>query len=104
MPNKTLLYDGSWTEWAMKEGLLNINKNEDMKTMTCKQLGGACDKEFTAATFNEIAAMSKQHGKEMFDAGDEAHLQAMTAMRELMHTEGAMEKWMSEKVKAFEAL
>ena len=25
MPNKTLLYDGSWTEWAMKEGLLNKN-------------------------------------------------------------------------------
>lgn len=45
-----------------------------MKTMTCIQLGGACDKEFTAATFNDIVAMSKQHGKEMFDAGDEPYL------------------------------
>lgn len=75
-----------------------------MKTMTCIQLGGACDKEFTAATFNDIAAMSKQHGKEMFDAGDEPHLKAMSVMREIMHTEGAMEKWMEEKMKAFEAL
>lgn len=72
--------------------------------MTCKQLGGACDKEFTATTFNEIAAMSKQHGKEMFDAGDVEHLKAMTAMRELMHTEGAMEKWMKEKMDVFAAL
>ena len=28
-----------------------------MKTMTCKQLGGACDQEFTAKTFEEIAEM-----------------------------------------------
>lgn len=75
-----------------------------MKTMTCKQLGGACDKEFTAATFGEIAAMSKQHGVDMFKAGDQQHLDAMSAMRELMHTEGAMEKWMAEKMKEFESL
>ena len=75
-----------------------------MKTMTCKQLGGACDMEFTAATFDEIAAMSKEHGGEMFKAGDKPHLEAMNAMRELMHIEGAMEKWMAEKMKAFNDL
>jgi predicted small metal-binding protein len=37
-----------------------------MKMMTCKQLGGACDKEFRANSFEEIAEMSKQHGMEMF--------------------------------------
>jgi len=51
-----------------------------MKTMTCKQLGGACELEFTANTFEEIAAMSKQHGMEMFEAGDQSHLNAMTAI------------------------
>lgn len=75
-----------------------------MKTMTCKQLGGACDMEFTAATFDEIAALSKKHGKEMFDMGDQAHLDAMSAMREIMHTEGAMKKWMKEKMDLFESL
>jgi len=75
-----------------------------MKTMTCKQLGGACDQAFTAATFEEIAAQSKQHGMEMFKAGDADHLQAMSAMRELMHEDGAMEKWMDEKRQIFEAL
>jgi len=33
-----------------------------MKTMKCEQLGGACDKEFRANTFEEIAEMSKNHG------------------------------------------
>ena len=37
-----------------------------MKTMNCKQLGGACDKEFHANFFEEIAEVSKQHGMEMF--------------------------------------
>lgn len=32
-----------------------------MKTMTCKQLGGACNKEFHANTFDEIAEASKSH-------------------------------------------
>ena len=54
-----------------------------MKTMTCKQLCGACEKEFSANTFEEIAEMSKNHGMEMFKIGDKLHLQAMNEMKEL---------------------
>ncbi len=32
-----------------------------MKTMTCNQLGGDCELEFTAETFQEIAEMNKKH-------------------------------------------
>ena len=46
-----------------------------MKTMTCKQLAGACDKQFHAETFEEMAAMSKKHGTQMFEKGDEQHLE-----------------------------
>ena len=42
-----------------------------MKTMTCNQLGGDCDLEFHADTFDEIAEASKKHGMEMFQKGDE---------------------------------
>ena len=49
-----------------------------MKTMNCKQLGGACDTVFQAETFDEMAEISKQHGMEMFQKNDEAHLKAMT--------------------------
>ena len=32
-----------------------------MKAMTCKQLGGACDRVFHANSFEEIAELSKKH-------------------------------------------
>lgn len=75
-----------------------------MKTMTCKQLGGACDKEFHAETFEEMKNMSMEHGKEMFQKGDEAHLKAMESMKEKMQDPEAMQKWMEEKEKEFDAL
>jgi len=75
-----------------------------MKMMTCKQLGGACDEEFRASTFDEIAAMSKQHGMEMFQKKDGAHLKAMNEMRELMKEPEAIKEWFETKEKEFEAL
>ena len=53
-----------------------------MKTMTCRQLGGACDKQFQAETFEELAELSKKHGAEMYQKGDEMHLKAMDEMRQ----------------------
>lgn len=72
--------------------------------MTCKQLGGACDMVFQAETFNEIAELSKQHGTEMFQKQDPAHLEAMGKMRALMNSPEAMQKWFLEKKAEFEAL
>jgi len=37
-----------------------------MKTMTYKQLGGACNQEFHAEKFNVILDLSKAHVIEMF--------------------------------------
>lgn len=48
-----------------------------MKTMTCRQLGGACDEAFSANTFDEIVSMSKDHGMKMFKQKDKRHLDAM---------------------------
>jgi hypothetical protein len=75
-----------------------------MKTMSCKQLGGVCEKEFHANSFDEIAEMSKQHGMEMFQKNDEAHLKAMNDMQELMQKPEAMNDWFNNKRKEFEAL
>lgn len=75
-----------------------------MKTMTCKQLGGACDKEFRANTFDEIAELSKTHGMEMFQKQDKNHLEAMNKIKELMNMPGAMDMWFDSKRKEFEAL
>lgn len=75
-----------------------------MKTMSCKELGGACGKVFHANTFEEIAEMSKQHGMEMFQKKDEGHLNAMNAMQELMKEPKAMKAWFENKKKEFDAL
>lgn len=75
-----------------------------MKTMTCKQLGGACDLEFHGETFEEMAEQSKKHGMQMFQAGDEAHLKAMNEMQELMQSPDAMTEWFNNKRKEFDAL
>lgn len=74
--------------------------------MTCNQLGGACDKEFHANTFEEISEMSKKHGMEMFQKQDGAHINAANKMRELMKTADseAMKNWMEAKRREFDAL
>jgi hypothetical protein len=75
-----------------------------MKTMNCKQLGGACDKEFDANTFEEIAELSKAHGMEMFQKQDKEHLEAMNKIQELMKKPETMAEWLENKRKEFEAL
>ncbi|MDX1490379.1 MAG: hypothetical protein R3332_03775 [Pseudohongiellaceae bacterium] len=74
-----------------------------MKTMTCKELGGACDLEFKANTFEELAELSKEHGMEMFQKNDPDHLEAMAKMRELLSDPEGLQKWMNERRQAFEA-
>lgn len=75
-----------------------------MKTMTCSQLGGACDKTFNAETFEEMAELSKTHAMEMIQKNDPAHLKAMAEMQKLMKSPDAMAKWYENKKKQFEAL
>ena len=75
-----------------------------MKKMTCKQLGGACDLVFEANTFEEMAKLSKKHGTEMFQKGDEDHLIAMNEMMSLMESPDDMKKWFDGKRAEFNAL
>lgn len=74
-----------------------------MKSMTCNQLGGACDLVFSGETFDDLAAQSQDHGKEMFGANDDPHMEAMSAMMELMKS-GEMDSWMAARKAEFEAL
>jgi phosphatidate phosphatase PAH1 len=75
-----------------------------MKTMTCKQLGGACDKTFSADTFDEIVTMSKRHGMEMFEKNDKSHLDAMEEISVLMQDQSKMDEWFNQKKEEFNAL
>ena len=73
-----------------------------MKSMKCSELGGACEKEFSAQTFDEIAEQSKLHGMEMFKQGDADHLKAMADMKALMNKPGAMQEWFDARRKEFD--
>ena len=75
-----------------------------MKTMTCSQLGGACDQKFSANTFDEIAMMVSKHAREMVQNGDAAHIEAMNEMRKSMNSPQAMNAWMEEKRNAFNSI
>ena len=52
-----------------------------MKTMTCAQLGGACDLPLTGSTADEVIHAQDRHLAEAVAAGDSAHLPAREAMR-----------------------
>ncbi len=75
-----------------------------MKTMTCKQLGGACDQTFSANSFDEIAMMVSKHAREKVQQGDAAHIDAMNEMRNQMNSPEAMTAWMDEKRSVFNEL
>lgn len=75
-----------------------------MKTMTCKQLGGACEQTFQANSFEELTEMSKLHGMEMFQKGDPAHIEVISTVMSLMANPVAMEQWIQEKRDLFNSL
>jgi hypothetical protein len=52
-----------------------------MKTMTCKQLGGACDLPLTGATADEVIHLQDAHLKEVVAGGDGAHEGALAQMK-----------------------
>ena len=72
--------------------------------MTCKQLGGPCDQEFHAETFDEMVKKSQQHGIEMAEKGDEEHINVMEKMRQGMKDPEAIKAWVEKVQKEFEAL
>jgi hypothetical protein len=75
-----------------------------VKKITCRELGGACDLEFSGNTFGDVAALSQAHGMEMSKAKDAAHLAAMSEMGKLMNDPKDMKKWMLDKESYFNNL
>ncbi len=52
-----------------------------MKTMTCRQLGGACDLALRGDTADEVIQAQDKHLKEIVAGGDEAHRDALDDMK-----------------------
>jgi len=75
-----------------------------MKTMTCKEMGGACDATFQAETFDDMAVLSKEHGMAMFHAQDQEHLKVMGEVMTLMQDIQGFSDWMNSKRKLFDSI
>lgn len=52
-----------------------------MKTMTCRQLGGACDLPLQGATADDVIHQQDEHLTTVVAEGDRAHEQALADMK-----------------------
>ena len=52
-----------------------------MKTMTCQQLGGACDLALRGESADAVIKAQDQHLRAAVEAGDSAHEPALKEMR-----------------------
>jgi hypothetical protein len=57
------------------------SKVMQMKTMTCKDLGGPCDQPHRGETADDVIKAQDQHLKDMVAAGDTAHVPARDEMK-----------------------
>lgn len=73
-----------------------------MRKMTCKQLGGTCDFEFQAETFEEIIELSKRHVRLMVEKGDKSHIDALQTMNVIMQSPEVLQEWYKSRRNAFD--
>lgn len=73
-----------------------------MKQATCKQLRGACDTVITGENPEEIGEKCREHVMDMVDEDDQAHIDALEAMKKVPKSELIV--WYSDFVKNFDNL
>ncbi|WP_395692061.1 hypothetical protein [Nocardioides sp.] len=75
-----------------------------MRTMTCRQLGGACDLALRGESADDVIKAQDQHLRSAVAAGDTAHEPALTDMKgRWKHPIRGM-GWYKDTKKAFAAL
>jgi predicted small metal-binding protein len=75
-----------------------------MKTMTCKQLGGACDLALQGNTADEVIKSQDRHLREIVAEGDEAHESALKEMKDRWKHPIAGMGWYRKAKRDFAAL
>jgi hypothetical protein len=75
-----------------------------MKTMTCEQLGGACDLELRGDSADDVINLQDQHLKDAVAAGDGAHRPAADAMKARWRRPIKGLKWYNATKRAFAEL
>jgi hypothetical protein len=75
-----------------------------MKTMTCQQLGGACDLQLRGESADDVIKAQDKHLRAAVAGGDDAHRPALDAMKgRWKHPIKGM-GWYKDTKRAFAAL
>jgi len=72
-----------------------------MKTITCKEFGGACDMEFHAEEFTVMFNQISEHTSDLAKEGDLPHQKAMQKRKKMMNEGTSINEWVQEKHKTF---
>ena len=75
-----------------------------MKTMTCRDLGGACDLELSGSTADEVIKKQDAHLKDVVAGGDTDHVEAAEAMKGRWKRPVSGMKWYRQTKRDFAAL
>ncbi|QYG91852.1 hypothetical protein HC251_04970 [Iamia sp. SCSIO 61187] len=75
-----------------------------MKTMTCRQLGGACDLAHGGDDANEVIKAQDRHLREVVADGDTAHEPALRDMKGRWRRPVSGLKWYRQVQRDFAAL
>ena len=75
-----------------------------MKTMTCRELGGACELALAGDDANEIIKAQDQHLREVVAAGDSDHEPALRDMKGRWRRPISGMKWYKKVQRDFAAL
>jgi hypothetical protein len=75
-----------------------------MKTMTCREMGGACDVAFQGETADEVIKAMDKHLKDVVAGGDQGHEAASRAMKGRWKNPIKGMGWYMKTKKSFAAL
>jgi hypothetical protein len=75
-----------------------------MKSMTCRQMGGACDLALQGETADEVIKAQDRHLKEMVAGGDDSHKSALKSMKGRWKNPIAGMGWYRKMKREFAAL
>jgi hypothetical protein len=81
-----------------------LEKSTQMRTMSCKQLGGPCDLAHFGTDANEIIQAQDKHLREVVANGDTDHEPALKEMKGRWRRPVSGLKWYRQVQRDFEAL
>jgi predicted small metal-binding protein len=90
--------------YSNRYSILSKRAVVNMKTMTCKQMGGPCGAAFRGDKADEVIKAQDSHLKDMVAGGDETHESALKNMQDRWKHPVAGMGWYRNTKKAFAAL